>query len=312
MPVGNWNLQWLNHNSQRSYPLAEVATKLDATQTIRIPDSFIVGLYLPISATTAVDPTSFFISSLLITPTGFNIVISHLASGDITTVAAANIPRAEHVANRAYAIGGIDAFADSIGQIVIGDLAEVDRLPAGLYTFNYADSALEADTIRPDLRAVSRLQVVNNAQTSDFIYGDVVLVAGSNIRIDVNKQPTHTEIVFKAISGDNLNEDCACELPDTAECIRCINGVCSEDGNFIISYNECIEVEATGSGLTFSDTCAAPCCGCAELDAITAQINRFGDGVATLQNFVTRLGSEVAQMNLVIMGSRLGDSGCAG
>jgi hypothetical protein len=32
--------------------------------------------------------------------------------------------------------------------------------------------------------------------------------------------------------------------------------------------------------------------------------------VTTMQNFVTRLGSEVTQMNLVVLGSRLGDAGC--
>jgi hypothetical protein len=32
--------------------------------------------------------------------------------------------------------------------------------------------------------------------------------------------------------------------------------------------------------------------------------------VSTLQNFVTRLNSEVTQMSLVVLGSRLGDGGC--
>jgi hypothetical protein len=88
--------------------------------------------------------------------------------------------------------------------------------------------------------------------------------------------------------------------------------VCSTDGTFILAQDDCIEITPITNGLSFADTCAQPCCGCAELDAITTQINRFGDGVTTLQNFVTRLGSEVTQMSLVVLGSKLGDSSCSG
>lgn len=313
MPIGNWNLQWLNHNSQRSYPLTERASKTDVSGTIRIPDSFIVGLYLPISSTAVAAPSNFFIRSLLIAPTGFNVVIAYSDGANAVDVAVTNIPRDGHTPNRAYAIGGVDSFSDTVGQIVLGVLDEIDLLPQGLYTFDSSGTEIESDAIRPNLRGVSRLQVLNNGQLSDYIYGDVVLVAGPNVRLDVaTLGDGRTEITFKAISGENMNQDCACNLPDTAECIKCINGVCSEDGNFNFSYDECVDIQPAANGLSFSDTCAAPCCGCAELDAITEQINRFGDGVATLQNFVTRLGSEVTQMSLVVLSSRLGDTGCSG
>jgi hypothetical protein len=312
MPIGNWNLQWLNHNTQRSYPLTERASKRDLTGTIQIPDSFIVGLYLPVSATLVTSPANFFIRSLLIAPTGFNIVISYSTGATVVDVAAGSIPRAGHVPNRVYAIGGVDSFADSVGQIVLGPLAEIDALPQGLYTFDLAGAELEPDAIRPNLRGISRLQVLNNNQLSEEIYGDVVLAAGTNMRIDVATVNDQTIITFKAIAGENLNQDCACNVPDTAECIRCINGVCSSDGNFNFSYDDCIDIQPTTNGLIFSDTCAAPCCGCAELDAITEQINRFGDGVTTLQNFMARLGAEVTQMSLVVLSSRLGDANCAG
>ena len=55
MPIGIWNLEWLNHNSQRSYPLAEDATKTDITGTFTLPDDFILGLYFPIHAGLDVD-----------------------------------------------------------------------------------------------------------------------------------------------------------------------------------------------------------------------------------------------------------------
>lgn len=311
MPIGNWNLQWLNHNSQRSYPLTERATKTDTTGTIRLPDSFIVALYLPIHSGLVFAPNNFFIKSVLIAPTGFNITVGYDNSGTSIVVAAANIIRNNYQPNRSYALGGVDDFDDCVGRIVLGNLDEIDQIPPGLYEFDRAAGELEPDTIRPMLRAVTRLRVSNNGELSAPIYGDVTLVAGNNMRIAVATSGTETEIVFNAISGANLNEECLCDIPELGSCIRCINGVCSTDGNFIIAPDDCIQITPMSNGLKFADTCAQPCCGCTELDAIVDQINRFGDGVTTLQNFITRLGAEVTQMSLVVLGSQLGDSSCS-
>jgi hypothetical protein len=160
------------------------------------------------------------------------------------------------------------------------------------------------------LRAVTRLRVYNNNEYSDYIYGDVTLVAGANIKIDVAVVDSVTEITINAISNVNLNQECLCATQQTGECIRCINGVCTEDGNFTFAHDACVAIDEIPGGLAFSDTCATPCCGCAELDAVTSQINRFGDGVASLQNFVTRLNAEVAQMSFVVLANKIG-TGCS-
>ena len=315
MPLGQWNLQWLNHNSQRSYPLAERATKTDTTDTIRLPDSFLVALYLPVHVDLNIEPAKFYLKSLLISATGYNITIGY-DSGETNTlnnpdVAAANIAKTAYQPNRAFALAGVDNFTDSIGEVVIGRLDEIDTLPPGLYYFTPAGGLLETDPIRPMIRGVTRLRVSNSGELSDYVYGDVTLVAGTNMRLVLESGGgDDPRIVFNAISGLNLNVDCVCETPETAECIRCINGVCSGDGTYVFSGGECISISPATGGLLFNDFCAQPCCGCEELDALTQQIDRFGDGVNTLQNFVTRLGSEVSQMSFVVLGSRLGDSGC--
>lgn len=313
MPIGNWNLQWLNHNSQRSYPLTEKATKTDTTGTIRIPDSFILALYFPVHVGMAVTPDRFFIRTLLISPIGYNVTIGYDdGAGEIVSVAAVNIAKSVHVPNRSYAIAGFDSFDDSVGQIVIGKLDEIEGLPPGLYEFTSAGGAIESDAIRPMIRGVTSLRVANGAELSDRLYGDITLVAGTNMRLGVNLGGEDgPEIVFNAISGLNLNENCVCQDPKEPECIRCINGVCSNDGQYTFSQGDCIEITPTVNGLIFTDTCAKPCCGCEELDALTTQVDRFSDGVQTLQNFVTRLSSEVTQMSLVVLGSRLGDAGCS-
>lgn len=310
MPVGNWNLQWLNHNSQRAYPLTERASKTSIDTTITIPDSFIVALYFPTHAGTTFGPAGFFIRSLLIAPTGFNIVLAYTNGTTSVDVAAANIARSAYTPNRSYSLAGIDDFYDSIGYVVLGNLDDVDRLPPGLYEFTPDATEIESDAIRPMLRAVSRLQVRNNNELSAPIYGDVTLVAGTNMRITVTQTSSRTNIIFDAISGENLNQNCLCAIPDEGECITSINGVRPVDGNFIIAPDDCIQLTEIAGGIKIADICAQPCCGCSELNELTTQIDRFGDGITTLQNFVTRLGSEVTQMSLVVLGSRLSDSGC--
>lgn len=316
MPIGNWNLQWLNHNSQRSYPITERASKNDITGTVRLPDSFILAMYFPLHISVNVQVDRFHLSTLLVSPVGYAIGIgySNPSNGESVIVANATIVKATHEPNNTYALAGVNDFDDAVGHVVIGSTAEIDALPPGLYSFNFAGAALEADAIRPMVRSVAALRVFNGGESSPALYGDIELIAGTNMRLDFTTNPVtgNPRITFNAISGENLNEPCVCDVHDTGECIRCINGVCSQDGSFSLVGNECIKIETnTGGGLSFSDTCATPCCGCPELEALKTQIDRFDDGATTLQNFVTRLSSEVTQMSFVVLGSRLGDAGCS-
>lgn len=314
MPIGHWNLQWLNHNSQRSYPLADWGSAADQTNTIKIPDNFILALYLPVHAGMNVSPDKFYLQSLGIFGTGYNIAIGYDdGTSNPPTVASVNIAQATHKEYRSYALPGVNNFDDSVGKLVIGKLDDVQDLPSGLYKFDPADTPLETDTIRPMIRGISSLRVVNGSDVSDRIYGDVELVAGNNMRIvasQVGNGPP--QIVFSAIDGEGLNEDCACDETSEGPCMRFINGIPPlPDGNFRMVGNKCMDIQPIANGLLFADICSEPCCGCEELEALTRQIDRFSDGVATLQNFASNLGSEVTQMSQVVLGSRLADgAGC--
>lgn len=312
MPLGVWNVQWLNQNSQRSYPLADWATAQDRTGTIKLPDNFIVALYFPVHAGVDVQPENFFIKQVLIVPTGYNIAIAYNDEDELPIVASVNIDRSTHTENRSYALPGSGNFDDSIGKIVIGKLETVDELPTGVYKFDFQGGALEVDCIRPMVRGISSLTVVNGQDRSERIYGDVELVAGNNMRIIANQVGTAApEIVFNAIEGEGLNEECACDEEGEGPCIRFINGIPPlPDGNFRMVGDECIDIAPITNGLQLSDQCSQPCCGCEELDALTRQIDRFADGVLTLQNFASNLGSEVTQMSQIVLGSRLSDQGC--
>ena len=312
MPLGHFNVQWLNQNSQRSYPLADWGSGQDQTGTIQIPDSFILALDFPVHAGQDVQPEKFYLQTLGIYPTGFNIGIGYDDGAAQPLVASVSIAADTHEEYRSYALPGVDDFDDSLGKIVLGTLDDISRLPAGVYTFDPDATPIEVDAIRPMIRGISSLSVINGQDQSPRIYGDVELVAGDNMRIVMNTvsgQPA--ELVFSAIDGEGLNTDCACdEIPDSPA-LRFINGIPPLlDGNFRLLGNDCLSVDPIPNGLQLRDTCSEPCCSNEELTALIRQIDRFADGVLTFQTFASNLMSEVTQMSQVVLGSRLGDQGC--
>jgi len=313
MPIGNFNLQWLNHNSQRSYTLADWGSAEDDSATIKIPDDFLVGLDFPIHAGLSVQPEKFYIKTLGIYPTGYSVTVGYDDGSDYPTVASVSVASDSHTENRSYALAGSDDYDDSVGKIVIGRLDSVALLPSGLFTFSPTATPLETDCIRPMIRGISSLTVINGNDRSDPIYGDIELVAGTNMRLVANLvEGQSPEIVFSAISGEGLNEECACEEVVDSPAIRYINGIPPLiDGNFRMVGSSCLTVAPITNGLQLTDTCSEPCCGCEELDALTRQIERFADGVITFQTFVGGLRSEVSQMSQVVLGSRLSDQGCS-
>lgn len=313
MPLGNWNLQWLNHNSQRAYPLTERASKLDITGLVKIPDTFLLALYFPVHAGENVQPDKFFLRSLLIAPTGYNIAIAYDNGDDEPPiVATVNIAKSTHSENRMYALPGVDNFADSVGHLVIGRLEDIDDLPPGQYKFSAEAGELEPDAIRPMIRGVSSITLVNGSDRSVKLYGDIELVAGNNMRLTpVITEGEDPQIVFSAISGEGLNEDCVCEEDELGPCIRTINGIAPlPNGDFRMIGDECLLLEPITHGLQLVDDCSKPCCGCEDLDKVNSQLDRFGDALVTLNQLATRVQTEVTQMAQVVLGSRLGDRTC--
>lgn len=313
MAVGNYNLQWLNHNSVRAYPLTERASKLDLTGLIRIPDSFIVGLRFPVHAGLDIRPDKFFLRSLLIAATGYNIALAY-DDGSTTPplVAAVNIAKSTHTENLTYAMPGAGDFLDSVGQITIGKLDEIDQLPPGNYRFSAAAGELEPDAIPPLIRGITSITLVNGTDRSEPLYGHIELTAGTNIRLTPEvSEGVDPKIVISAISGEGLTEDCVCAETELGPCIRTINGIApSLDGNFRLTGDSCLLIAPITNGLALTDDCSKPCCGCDKLDRLNQQLELFGNGYTTLQGLANRTAAEVTQMSMVVLGSRIGDQGC--
>lgn len=314
MPLLNQNLEWLNHNAQRRYPFADDAELVDTTDAFKLPNDFVVELDLPVNAGMNVGPAGFFLKSVGAYAGGYGIEIGYQPTdGDAVTVATALIPRNGFTKNVPFALGGVGDFADTVGKIVIGRLGNIDDQPPGFWEFTLDTARLDPDAVRPMIRGVSSITCVNGDQRSVPLVGDIELVAGTNMQIVPILQPGQDPIIrFNAISGEGTVDACVCEGEDAnAEPIKKINGVSATNaGDLTFIGSDCIQIETIANGIRIRDVCAQPCCGCAELERITQDLERFGSQAAAVEQFVDRLGTNVDTMSLTILGSKLGDRGC--
>ena len=318
MPVGNWNLEFLNHNSQRHYPLADTAAGIDVSNSFTIPEDFIVELDLPIHAGMSVNSGRFFIKRIDAYSIGYAVVIGYApVAGTVVDVATALIPHQSFESNEknvVFAVGGVGDFADTVGKIVIGRLTSIDQQPPGSWSFDFAATQLDPDAVRPIIRGVSSLTLVNGTQTSDKLYGDVELVAGTNCQlVPIVVAGQNPKIRINFIQGEGSVEDCVC-YGDAALTtpIKTINGVSpTASGGFNFVGTDCLQVIPIANGIKFTDTCASPCCGATELERITLDLERLAQQATNIQGFVDRLQVSVMTMDMVVLSSRIGNTSCA-
>lgn len=300
MSLGLWNLQWLNHNSQRSYPIADWASKkCSVSDEIRIPDDFLLAVNFAISTALTVNIDQFYVSAIAVSAQSVTINIGYKGVTDTAAVSHLPITDDEVVTG---ALTGINEFDDTVGYIAINPHSSIFNLTPGYYTFNYEATALEPDCIRPMLRSVTSLRIQNAGSYSDKLYGDIVLVAGNNIVLDIVRS-TDTESVIRisAVKDDNYEQQCGEIDNKEMKCITSINGVTGdEEGNVSINGTSCLSVGSNNSAIVLTDTCAEPCCGCAETNALEGQIERVLTGEQTLETFVQQLVTVVEKLEIKV------------
>jgi hypothetical protein len=310
-----WNIEWLNQNAQRSYPLSEEATRRDESNTFVLPNDLIVDLVWPVQASASVQTDRFYISNIAVFGTGITISLGYWPVGALegAVIGSVSVATSAHQRNQSYFISGIGDFFDSIGKITIGDLTNT-LLTGGLFTFDLAGGRIEPTVVRPNLRGVSALILVNGQDRSDPIVGDVELVAGRNVRLVQNPNPGgNPQIRIDAISGAGLNQECLCSdtQPDVAGPIRTINGIApDQNGNFLLQGDDCIELTAVAAGLHMKDRCSKACCGCNELEKIVQDLEQMMNQVSTMDGLTKRLDSTVQSALNNLLASKTSDLPC--
>lgn len=302
--------EWLNQNANRKYPFFDEVSLKDTSGTMVLPNDLIVDLTFPVNALDY-DPAKFYLKQLTVYAEGVVIELGYVGESD--AIASRAITDAHHTPYKTYYIEGEGDFEDCVGRITIGKLDNVKRY-GGTYTFHEDASRFLPTVLRPSLKGVSALRVINaNNEESDLIQGDIELIAGDNIQLEVTSgggsEPN--ELRISAVGNTNYEEECDCPDTTSGRCIETINGIAPDNtGNFELNGDGCLTLEAQPNGVKFTDTCADPCCGCTELEVLRSELGRLANQINTQRAFAQRAMANIEQLRDVILASKMGTRPC--
>lgn len=285
---GTVNQEWLNQNSLRAYPLKENVSRVASGLTgVVLPNYIIVDFIMTVPGT---QDTRLYLSQIAYVG---NILTFVFADQSDVQVATCSVDTNTHVQNDGYQIIGNSSYSDALGRMVVGDISRLNQdLAEGLYTFTLATAELEPSTVRPAIRSVRSVRTLNQDSESDYIYGHLKLLAGTNIQLTY--LPDYNAIRIDAIDGSNMNETCECaDTTGTNNIVKLVNGIPIEDVE-ITGDGVCVDVNVSGNSIVISDICSAPCCGCPELELITESLKILEKTVGNLEKFAQQLNTRIS------------------
>lgn len=273
------NLDFLNLNSLRNYPIKEGLSRIDSTGAFEIPNDFIVDAQI---AATYDVTKRFYISKF----SNFEDYIIIEISDDADVIAGSfTINTTTHTVYQKYEMTPTVDYGGATGILVIGDLGGISGAPAGSFVFTLATTELEARAVVPGLRGVNRLIFVNTAGQEFTLTGDVKIEARTNLRFKLGED---NRVILDAGNDIGLNVDCG----DDARCIETINLIPpDEDGNFTLDFSDCAALTPipANTGLLLQDTCCKPCMGCDDITELTERLTALESSLLGLRNYYDSL-----------------------
>jgi hypothetical protein len=273
------NLDFLNLNSLRNFPIKETCSREDTLGVITIPNDFMVDMTLAVSN----DPTlKFYISKISYLVDFVTVEVSELNNG-LVGVFSIDVP--SHTKYRNYSLQAGSYFSGSSGVLVVNTLDSLISGPAGTFNFGYDNAALETRVVVPAVVGVSRLRFTNADGSSFALTGDVVINARTNVRF---KNGPGNSVIIDVGDGLGLNTQCA----DTLACIKTINGIGPDsEGNFTLDFSDCAQLTPipAGTGLILEDNCCKPCVGCSDIGELTSRLMEAESALIQLKDYYTSL-----------------------
>lgn len=274
------NLDFLNLNTLRNYPIKEGKSRISSDGILTIPDDFMADLTL--SATSDVT-RRFYVSKL----SNFLDSITVEVSDNLGTIAGNfSIISASHVPYKEYYFIPTASYTGANGKLVVARLDSLQMLPKGIFPFTISTAEFEPRTIVPSVGTVNRVTFNNFNGSSYTLTGDVKIEARTNVRFKYDAESN--SVIIDAGEDLGLNKVCA----NTTPCIKTINGIePDEDGNFTLDYTDCITISplSAGNGLVLEDNCCKPCAGCEDIAALTDRLTALESELLKLRDLYSNL-----------------------
>lgn len=284
--------EWLDSNSERSYPISELASRTSQDGQSQLPNSLIVDARISVPSNYSTG--YFFVSEAELALDQIRIKVAYTEDGlETFPITSIKIEISDHEINDSYAFVGAGVHRSITGSFSIGSLQDSLFQARGLMMFDSEATRFEASIVYVSQPSVQFLQLIQNGREISQLTGVVPILAGDNIRL--TRLPTG-EIRVDAISGEGLS---ACVDPNSLpDPIRTINGIPADaDGNFELVGGECLSVSThEASSLLIRDLCSSSCCGCAELAVLVAGLKAAEAQSSTLKELVYRAYAEQSSM----------------
>lgn len=256
------NLDYLNLNSLRAFPIKETVSRQDTQSAFTIPNNLIVDLELSVSH----DPEVYgYISKIFNLSDYISIEISDNSNVLIGTFV---ITASEHTRFKKYFLVSSNDYVRATGVITIDSLLGIKDQPDGAFTFTLANTELEMRSFIPGQKGINRIKFINASGSSFYRSGDITIIARSNIRFKAGEGDS---IIIDVGDGLGLNTDCAAERA----CIQTINGIPpDENHNFTLDFSDCAQLTPipANTGLLLEDNCCRPCVGCNDIEELTTRL----------------------------------------
>lgn len=287
------NLDFLNANTLRNFPIKEGASRVDVTGVFELPDNFLVDLVVSASS----DPSvRLFVSKVINMPDEIEVELSVYGTG--TSVGVFNIATQGHARYTTYYMSSSSVFPAATGKLVVAEVASMMTLPYGVFIFGQDATELEMRTVVPGLATISRFVFKNADGSSVSVTGDVTILAQTNTKF---RQVDSTTVAIDAGDGLGLNAPCADDRP----CLKTINNIAPDtNGNFTLTTSDCAKFSAlsagTLKGLNLADSCCKPCLSCNEIGDLTARLMQLESDLLALRghyNEVSLLTQQFSQLS---------------
>lgn len=273
------NLDFLNLNSLRNYPLKEGVTREDTLGVFTIPNDFLVDLELGASYDVS---KRYYISKIA---NLVDVISIEVSDNSDVLVGTFNITTISHNQYDRYYMTPTTAYVGAVGVITVDNLNSILNLPSGSYLFTLATSEVEMRTITPALKGINRLIFINADGETFALTGDVEIEARTNFKF---KHGTGNRIILDA--GENLGLNTDCE--DQLKCIKTINGIPPDsDGNFTLDFSDCASLTPipANTGLLLDDVCCKPCVGCNDIATLTDRVTLTESTLLELRQYYSSL-----------------------
>ena len=275
------NLDWLNSNSLRNYPIKDDLGRVSVDGLFTIPNSLIVDMTVCAPQTS----NAVYISRIKYGSTSLFIELSvgNTVFGSFQT----SLPLADY--NTDITLTPSPSFPGASGIITIGSADELVGLPFGDFKFEATSTSLLMRIYSPGPQGLSWISFTDVKGNANTYTGNVTVIGNSNIQFRDNGGVVYVD----AGEGLGLNKLCT----DAPKPILTINGVAPDNaGNFSLIADTCVSISDAQYGVVISNPCGEPCLGCDAIASLTTQVNRLESSILDIRNFSINLQTVITQV----------------